>query len=133
MYEMLCAGEEVAALPSIRRAYSAGGPLPREIFEAANGKLGIRVTQLYGATEIGSVTFNSPEDEPFEPASVGRAMEDVRILILDPDDPKTDRPLVSRVEGHVAVCAPSMMSGYVNSDESPMLDGFFLTGDLGRL
>ncbi|HEX4796235.1 MAG TPA: class I adenylate-forming enzyme family protein [Humisphaera sp.] len=133
MYEMLCAGTDVISLPNIRRAYSAGAPLPRQVFETAKGKLGIRVTQLYGATEIGSVTFNSPEDQTFDAASVGCAMENVRIVILDPDDPKTDQPLASGDEGHVAICAPSMMSGYLDSDESPIADGFFLSGDLGRL
>ena len=52
------------AVPALRRAYSAGGPLPRPVFDAFAARFGVRVTQLYGASEIGSVTFNPPDDCP---------------------------------------------------------------------
>jgi len=122
-------------LSTLRRAYSAGGPLPARVFEAFKERSGVVVSQLYGATEIGSVTFNdSNRAGAFDPASVGRPMRGVDIRILDVDDPRPDGPLMHGVEGQVAVRANSMMEGYLNDDTTgALLDGYFLTGDLGRV
>jgi acyl-coenzyme A synthetase/AMP-(fatty) acid ligase len=135
MFEMLAgdAGAVPAGPIFLRRAYSAGGPLPRSLFDAMGRKFAFPVAQLYGATEIGSVTFNDPAIVPFDPAAVGRAMAGVSIRILGPDHPIVDRPLGMNSEGHVAVRAPSMLSGYIDGDSPPLLHGYFLTGDLGRL
>ncbi|MDB5357241.1 MAG: putative fatty-acid--CoA ligase [Phycisphaerales bacterium] len=134
MFEMLCsAGDSPRKLPALRRAYSAGGPLPRAIFDAFALKFGTPVAQLYGATEIGSVTFNDPAIDLFDPASVGRPMAGVSVLIVDPEHPQIGQPLALGNEGHVAIRAASMLSGYLDGDEPPIQDGYFLTGDLGRL
>jgi acyl-CoA synthetase (AMP-forming)/AMP-acid ligase II len=137
MYEMLCglAGDprEAWRFPKLRRAYSAGGPLPLSIYQAFRAKFGVDVAQLYGASEVGSVAFNDPAIESFDPASVGRAMDGVDIRILDPADPKLAQPLPTGEAGHVAIGAPSRMSGYLDGEPAPFLDGYFLTGDLGRL
>ncbi len=114
---------------SLRRAYSAGAPLPSAVRDAFANRFGISVTQLYGASEIGSVTYNPPE-EPFDPASVGQAMDGVSIRILSLDG--SDAPLPFGREGQVAVRADSMFSGYLDAP-SGCIDGHFPTGDLGRL
>jgi acyl-CoA synthetase (AMP-forming)/AMP-acid ligase II len=135
MFEMLAGGaaQAPARPPGLRRAYSAGGPLPRALFDAFLAKFSIAVAQLYGATEIGSVTFNDPAIDPFDPASVGRPMAGVSIRILDPAQPDIEHPLPPGAEGHVAIAAPSMLSEYLDGDPPPLLGGHFLTGDLGRL
>jgi long-chain acyl-CoA synthetase len=133
MYEMLAEAQIDRAKLNVRLAYSAGAPLPPALFDTFQYRFGVRVTQLYGATEIGSVTFNSPDDEPFDLISVGRSMQSVHISILDPSAPDIANPLPAGEEGHVAVKAASMMSGYLDGEAAPLLDGYFLTGDLGRL
>ena len=132
MYEMLCE-REGQKLPKLRMAYSAGGPLPVEIARSFETKYERRVSQLYGASEIGSVAYNDPGIEPFDPRSVGRAMDGVEIRIIDVSEGRIDRPVEIGAEGHVAIRATSRMSGYVGEESSPFVDGFFLTGDLGRL
>ncbi|HEX5243738.1 MAG TPA: class I adenylate-forming enzyme family protein [Tepidisphaeraceae bacterium] len=132
MYEMLCE-REGQKLPRLRIAYSAGGSLPMEIARGFEAKYERPVSQLYGASEIGSVTYNDPAVEPFDPRSVGRAMDGVEIRIIDAGEARIDRRLDVGVEGHVAIRATSRMSGYVGEESSPFVDGFFLTGDLGRL
>jgi len=128
-FEMLAASSEAnVAAPMMRIAYSAGGPLPRSVFDAFAARFGVRVCQLYGASEIGSVTFNGPGD-PFDAASVGRPMRGVSIRILDLDANAGD---ANRREGHIAVRAPSMFSGYLSSTVE-LIDGHFPTGDLGYL
>ena len=134
MFEMLSGGAAATGQRvALRRAYSAGGPLPRALFDEFRHRFGHPIAQLYGATEIGSVTFNDPAISPFNPASVGRAMNAVSIRILDPTQDVAAASLPSGAEGHVAIRAPSMLSHYLGGHATPLADGHFLTGDLGRL
>jgi acyl-CoA synthetase (AMP-forming)/AMP-acid ligase II len=119
--------------PRLRRAYSAGSPLPRRIFDQFARAWGVGIGQIYGATEFGSVTFNDPDAGDFDPEAAGRPLEGVRLRILDSRDPDPERPLPPGAEGQVAVAGPSLLSHYLDSPRSPLEQGFLLTGDLGRL
>ncbi len=131
----------------LRLAYSAGAPLPAALVEALEKRDGLRLAQLYGCTEIGSVTFGHT------PHTVGRPMPDVSIRIL-PVAPEAGPEAMRRSgsdgksgpsqslrtglgtsEGHVAIRSPSMFAGYLDpaDDAGCMVDGHFLTGDLGRV
>ena len=119
--------------PRLRRAYSAGSPLPRRIFDQFARSWGVGLGQIYGATEFGPVTFNDPNAADFDPEAAGRPMQGVGLRILDARDPDPERPLPPEAEGQVAVAAPSMMRAYVGAARPPLARGFLLTGDLGRL
>ncbi len=110
--------DETISMPSLRLAYSAGGPLPAAVAENFERRFGVRVGQIYGMTEIGSVTYNSPTIEPFDVTSVGRAMRDVSIRELP--------------GGEIAIAAPSMLSQYIDG-ETNLIDDHFVTGDLGKI
>lgn len=132
MFEMLCQSE-AGPFPSLKKAYSAGGPLPRTTLDSFEQSFGLRLGQVYGATEIGSVTYNDPGSFDFDPASVGKAMDGVSIKILDADSPDINHPLHTGKEGQVAIAAPSMLSGYVGHENLPLINGHYLTGDLGKV
>ena len=132
IFENLCQ-ETGADFGSLRKAYSAGAPLPPATYKSFHQNFGIRIGQVYGATEIGSVTFNDPDAPGFDPAGVGAPMEGASIRILDPDDLAVSPPLPAGKEGLVAIRAPSMFSGYLDDSEAPLIDDHFLTGDLGIL
>jgi long-chain acyl-CoA synthetase len=117
-------------MPALRVAYAAGSPLPGSVFDGFKQKFGVPVTQLYGATEIGSVAFNAAWEAGFDPASVGRGMRDVSIRILDLEEGASSLP--PGREGQVAIRAASMFSGYLDAP-APLVDGHFPTGDLGNL
>ncbi len=119
--------------PRLRRAFSAGSPLPPRVFDRFLRSYGIPIGQIYGATEFGSATWNDPEREGFDPGQVGRPMRGVCLRIVDAHEPDLGRPLPVGSEGQVAVSAPSLLSEYVGVDRAPTTEGFFLTGDLGRL
>jgi acyl-CoA synthetase (AMP-forming)/AMP-acid ligase II len=131
LFDVLARGSVDA--PSLRRAISAGGPLPLAVFEAFRRNTGVAIGQIYGSTEFGSVTYGDPGAADFAPETVGRPLPGVAIRILDPADPRLDAPLAAGEEGQVAVAAPSMLSAYVGESASPTQDGFFVTGDLGCL
>lgn len=118
MFEMLTElGSGADALPNLRAAYSAGGPLPVAVAQRFEKRFGVAVTQLYGATEIGSVTYADPRLPRFNPASVGLPMLGVQI----------------KIDGQVWVSAPSMLDGYLGVPGSPITDGFYPTGDIGEI
>jgi long-chain acyl-CoA synthetase len=129
-YDMMCQVGEARRLTGLRKAYAAGAPLPRAVYDAFEAKFGMRIGQLYGATEIGSVTFSDPDAAGFDPASVGRRYENVRVRIAGVEE-RTELPVGE--EGEVLVSATSMFRGYLNETNSGNVDGYFPTGDLGRL
>jgi acyl-CoA synthetase (AMP-forming)/AMP-acid ligase II len=61
-------------------------------------------------------------------------MKSVSIRILTPDTRDVSQLLPTGEQGHVAVSAASMLRGYLGDEQSPAtIDGYFPTGDLGRL
>ncbi len=134
IFEMLARwGDGSATFPHLRCAYSAGSLLPMGVFEACQRQLQLRVGQLYGSSEVGSITFNDAHAPGHDPMSVGLPMQGVVATIVDPQTQRLDSPLPPGVEGELAIHAPSMLHGYVGQDVSPVIDGYFLTGDLARL
>jgi acyl-CoA synthetase (AMP-forming)/AMP-acid ligase II len=131
LFDVLARGATRA--PSLRKAISAGGPLPSGVFEEFRRSVGVDIGQIYGSTEFGSVTYSDPDDADFAPGSVGRPLYGVTIRILDPDNPRPEQPLAAGHEGQVAVSAPSMLCEYLGEPGAPTRNGFFITGDLGSL
>jgi acyl-CoA synthetase (AMP-forming)/AMP-acid ligase II len=119
VFEMLAGLGEDERFPSLRLAYSAGGPLPHSVYQTFLDRFGVPIAQLYGATEVGSITFACPQQPNFDPTAVGRAMPGVELSV--------------DAEGQLLVRAGSMLSGYVDAESPVNADGFFPTGDLARL
>ena len=88
--------------------------------------LGIPVANGYGLTE--ACTAVSVNDlRPFRPDTVGRPLPGVEVKILDPD---------AEGIGEIAVRGRNVMSHYLDDPEltdETIVDGWLLTGDLGRL
>jgi long-chain acyl-CoA synthetase len=100
-------------------------------FDPAIGRdlyaLGFTILQAYGLTETsGAATITRPNEAHLD--TVGRALPGQRVRIL----PAAEADL----DGEIAVSGPIVMQGYFNRPEATaavMQDGWFLTGDLGRL
>jgi long-chain acyl-CoA synthetase len=88
--------------------------------------LGIPVANGYGLTEAGTaLTLN--DFHPFRPDTVGKPLPGVEMKILRPDADGV---------GEVAVRSNTVMSYYLDDPEltaETIVDGWLLTGDLGRL
>lgn len=88
--------------------------------------LGIPVANGYGLTEACTVlTVN--DLKPFRADSVGKPLPGVELRILNPDETGT---------GEVAAHSKTIMSHYLDNSElttETIVDGWLLTGDLGRL
>ena len=87
--------------------------------------LGIPVANGYGLTEAGTaLTLN--DFKPFRADSVGKPLPGVLLRVLNPDGEGI---------GEVAVHSKTVMSHYLDDPEltaETIVDGWLLTGDLGR-
>jgi long-chain acyl-CoA synthetase len=88
--------------------------------------LGIPVANGYGLTEAGTaVTLN--DFRPFRPDTVGRPLPGMEIRIVQPGADGI---------GEVAIRSKTLMSHYLDDPEmtaETILDGWLMTGDLGRI
>jgi long-chain acyl-CoA synthetase len=87
--------------------------------------LGIPVVNAYGLTEGGTgVTVN--DLKPFRADTVGKPLPGIEVEIQNPDEDGI---------GQVIVSGKTVMSGYLNDPElteQTIVDGWLLTGDMGR-
>jgi acyl-CoA synthetase (AMP-forming)/AMP-acid ligase II len=121
-------------LPAVRAFPGGGAPKPPELHFAVKRELGgAGVVSGYGATECPIATMNRVDDPDEKKAHTeGRATPGTRVRIAGEDG----RTLAPGEEGEIRVCGPQLFRGYVDAslDAAALdADGFFRTGDLGRL
>ncbi|MGD9902446.1 MAG: AMP-binding protein [Vicinamibacterales bacterium] len=100
-------------------------------FDPAIGRdlygLGFTILQAYGLTETsGAATINQPDEAHIN--TVGRVLPGNELCIMPPEGEAPD--------GEIAIRGPIVMQGYYNRPDATaevMRDGWFLTGDLGRI
>ena len=125
---------EVPILPTLRLMSGGGAAKPPEVHYEVRDEIGGRgVVHGYGMTEVPMIANGSPHDTDEQLANTdGKPVEgaDVRIVTLD------GRAAADDEEGEVRVKGPMVFHGYTD----PALDveafdgeGYFRTGDLGRL
>lgn len=121
--------------PSLRYVLVTGGALSPSSLERLNTALpdtGIHLA--YGQTEAAPrITWIGPDELFVKKGSVGRALPNVKVEILGPDE----KPVGPGVVGEVAAGGPNIMKGYVSGDEQQLgkidAQGRLRTGDLGRV
>jgi cyclohexanecarboxylate-CoA ligase len=121
-------------LPSLRLMSGGGAAKPPEVHYEVRDEIGGRgVVHGYGMTEVPMIANGSPHDTDEQLANTdGKPVEgaDVRIVTLD------GRPAAPDEEGEVRVKGPMVFHGYTDpalDAEAFDEDGYFRTGDLGRL
>jgi malonyl-CoA/methylmalonyl-CoA synthetase len=125
MYERLHGWDGIrdADLSSLRLAVSGSAPLPAALAERVADRLGQLPLERYGSTEAGLDVSNA-YDGPRRPGRVGWALPGIE-LRLDGED------------GEILVRGPQVFEGYWRrpdaTAEALTEDGWFRTGDLGRL
>ena len=117
---------------SLRVGISGGAPIPAEVIDAVEAKLGIVILEGYGMTETAStVTFNVSAEER-KIYSVGKPIWGVEVEIWDEDG----HPLPGGSDhvGELVFRGVNTPIGYFNNPEATaeaFAGGWFHSGDLG--
>lgn len=117
---------------SIYAMISGGEPLPQALYEAFLKRFNVPIYEGYGLTETSPVVaLNTPQVH--RRGSVGKPLPNVTVRITD----DTGAQMPNGEVGEVWLKGPMIMQGYYNlpNETAAALtpDGFFKTGDLGKL
>ena len=118
-------------LSSLRVLTSGAAPLGADLARACAQRLGCRVKQAYGLTEVGGGSHIAPDDGPDLPDSIGPALPGVQCRVIDPAS-GADTPLDA--PGELLIRTPGTMHGYLGNPEATAAtidtDGWLHTGDI---
>jgi len=123
--------DKMPDLSGVRWLLSCTAPLAPETVTEFADRFGAPICQHYGSSETGAVTTHLPSEVPARPASVGRPMSGVEVSLVE-----EGRPVPPGSEGEVVVTSGAVARGYVlgaPDGPSPLEDGIFRTGDIGRM
>lgn len=135
MYNALLHVKDATAadVESLTYIVSGGEPLPAAVAEGFTKRFGKIIAEGYGLTETSPVS-NWCRPHEFRPGSVGAPLPGITELIVDG---ATRQPLPPNTDGEVLIKGPNVMRGYFKLPEETAAvldgDGFFKTGDIGRL
>jgi acyl-CoA synthetase (AMP-forming)/AMP-acid ligase II len=122
-------------MSSMRVWASAGAPIPEAMLQDWKALIpGCLALPVYGNSEALVVTAMRYDDPPEKVVSTdGRAPEGVHLEIRDEEG----NAVPAGKEGEIKFTSPGMLLGYWNDPEKTAAtigpDGFFATGDLGRV
>ena len=115
--------------PTLRRVVLGGAELSPELLERARAA-GWPICPAYSCTETCSQIAAALPEEQSPPGCVGRPLDTFDVQVVDAHGhPTWD-------VGRIRVSGEAVMAGYASPDRRPGLgleDGWFTTGDLGRL
>ncbi|MCE1174202.1 MAG: AMP-binding protein [Propionibacteriales bacterium] len=122
---------------SVKLIVSGAAPLDGAVGELIQQRLGTRVVQGYGMTELSPVTHVIPPERPdIDLGTIGPAIPNVRFRVVDPETGLDVAPPTSGESqpGELWCTGPNAMVGYLGSpvDADAVLDadGWVHTGDL---
>ena len=115
--------------PSLTRLITAGARIEPATVGRFHDRFAQKIHSFYGTSEAGGICYDDGAEVDVDP-TVGRPMPNVTVT-LRPEDGAPEEG------GRVHVAGPAVARGYASTgtqpdDESPFVDGGFLTGDLGR-
>lgn len=112
---------------------SGAAPLGAEVERAVQERLGCRVVQGYGMTELAGASHVIPSDPAFgRTGSCGLTLPNCEVRIVDPE---SGRSLGPGQRGELWIRGPIVMRGYLRQPEATRAtltdDGWLRTGDIG--
>jgi len=127
-------GVEGYNLNTIKSCLSGAAPLPIDVIQKFEKITGGKLVEGYGLTESSPLTHANPLVGDVKIGSIGLAVPDTEIKIVDIESGEEEIPLGS--EGELAIKGPQVMKGYWNSPEETKValrDGWLYTGDIARM
>jgi fatty-acyl-CoA synthase len=119
-------------LSCVRCLLTGGSPLPPELADAFEQRLGIPVRNILGMTECGGVIAIEPVQAARTAGSAGLPLPFTTVKAVD----DAGATLPSGVDGVLHVSGPNVGPGYVDARDNDGVftdDGWLVTGDIGHL
>lgn len=121
-------------LSTLKKIWYGGSPVPTPtLLEETKKLFNCQFYNFYGQTEAGWLTVLRPEDHAKRPGSIGRAVYNADIRVVDPEG--RDTP-VGGVGELISAQKPIGMIGYHKMEKATkekIRDGWLYTGDLVRV
>jgi long-chain acyl-CoA synthetase len=118
----------------LTKSNSGSAPLAEELLNKWEQVTGTPILEGYGQTEASPVISFNPSDGIRKPGSVGVAVPDTEIQIVDMESGNTQ--LAAGEKGEIRLRGPQVMLGYRNRPQETaesLRDGWLYTGDIGFL
>ncbi|MGI9437246.1 MAG: class I adenylate-forming enzyme family protein, partial [Geminicoccaceae bacterium] len=119
-------------LSSLRQVATGSSIVPIDLIQAFHAR-GIPVAQIYGTTETAPIAvYQHADDARRAVGSCGKAGRHSDLKIVDDAGNEVEKGTV----GEILIRGPHVMSGYWQNQaatDQALIDGWFHTGDLGRL
>ncbi|HYB23243.1 MAG TPA: AMP-binding protein [Solirubrobacteraceae bacterium] len=133
---LLALPEEVRSrydVSSLRWVVHAAAPCPPQVKQAMIDWLGPIVAEYYGSTEAGIITFATSEDWLAHPGTVGRALPQATVKILDGAGHELSAGESGEVYMHLDVVSDFTYEGDAAKRRAIERDGLISCGDIGYL
>ncbi|ASW54609.1 class I adenylate-forming enzyme family protein [Plantactinospora sp. KBS50] len=131
LLSMLAGAPDLDQLSSgpLRGMFCGGSALPEPVARRLGAHFGIPVLQGFGLAEASSMTHLDRPDRP-RPGSAGVPAADTGARVVDVE---SRAPLEIGQVGEIQVRGPQLMAGYADGTPGVDPDGWFSTGDVGRI
>jgi 3-(methylthio)propionyl---CoA ligase len=126
---------------SLKRVVSGGSAVPKALIAKFDERFGVELRQGWGMTEtVAAATMGCLDDEqlrlpPAERHAViargGKSLFGVEIKVVGEDGETLPRDGIS--QGELMVRGQWIVNGYYKSDSSPLVHGWFPTGDIATI
>lgn len=117
------------SLNSLRFVSASGSRMKPQSVTAFMDRFGDVVHNSYNATEAGQISVAQPADLRHAPDTAGRPVRGTLLRVVDDDG----REVGADVVGRILVRGASPFDGYTAGAEKDFIDGYMVSGDVGRL
>ena len=127
---------DAPSITSFRSIVSSSALLEASVKYELISLLKCEFHEMYGASEVSTVTDICFQETPNKQRSVGKPFDEAKIRILHDDDNGSVRDCAIHEVGEIAVKSKLQCKSYYKQEnlmQSAMVDGYFRTGDLGYL
>lgn len=116
-------------LTTLRFVSASGSRMRPQSVTAFMDRYGDLVHNSYNATEAGQISVARPADLRHAPDTAGRPVRGTLLRVVD----DAGRDVPAGVVGRILVRGASPFDGYTAGAEKEFLDGYMVSGDVGRL
>lgn len=136
VHDLVTLPEEVFAkydVSSMRVIMTSGAPLTMRQRELIRERFGDVLYDMYGSTEWGWLTVAQPHDHVERPGTLGRAVPNVEIRIVDEEGNEVPRGQVGELFARTKIVIDEYHNNAEATSAASSLDGFLSVGDLARM